>query len=987
MKKSCRIVVLAICIMFIGVSTVPAQALSDVRLREKYNYGSNSSGGEYYRDLKYPYYSSLLSEYENKGYQSGQDHIIIEPFNIKTNTSIQLQMQSGIGNKPDEVFVWNEDIELTEFEFDIASEGLYEVEIEYYMMPGSTNSAVRSLKTDGEVPFLEAGNLVFPRMWKDEGEPIVNSLGDEVRPKQVEVPVWRTKKLHDGSGLYPEALKFYYGKGSHVIELEYISEPMAISKVTILPAEETPTYEQVEKLYVLKGYREANKTVEFQAETSAIEKSDPTVRRESNGDPSVNPVSLKYRKLNVIGGYRWRNGGQSVSWEFSVPEDGLYKIGVRSLQVWNDGLPSYRKIEIDGKVPFKELYTYAFQYTSTGKWKTEVLKGNDEVPYLFYLESGKHTITMTVTMGNLTPVIHSLNNDTLLLSNMIREIIKVTGSSPDANYDYEFFEVIPDLKDNMETLMESLQEKYDMLDELPGKLPAMANNFLSIKSQVEKMIEDPFIIAKQMVDLDNAQISIGSWYLSIQRQPLLIDYITVGSPGDKLKDEKASIFSKIKHTFINFLVSFKKDYDTVGSVLEDDVDIKSTIDVWVARGTEWAELIKEMADEQFTPKTGIMLNMNILPASQLEAGALNVLMLSITAGNAPDVAVGVSKVSPVEFAIRDAVVDLKQFDDYEEVSKRFLDNIMIPFSYRGGVYALPETMDFTVMFYRKDIINELGIKLPDTREELYSYVLPVLYQNGLQFYYPHERLTTLTNSQHGYSQFLFQHGGSYYTPDGIKSALDTPEAFRAFEEFTELYTHYGVPEQANFFNRMRSGEMPMGIGSYGLYMQLSVAAPELTGRWGIAPVPGTKKQDGVVDRSTGILAQQSDIILKQSTKQEDSWEFLKWWSSTPVQQQFARELEAVIGTEARWNTANVEAFESIPWKSEDLKIIKQQWKWAKEVPTVLGGYFSQRYVVNAWTSVVMNGETVRDSLEEAVKAINRELRMKQEEYGVHDSQR
>jgi maltose-binding protein MalE len=42
------------------------------------------------------------------------------------------------------------------------------------------------------------------------------------------------------------------------------------------------------------------------------------------------------------------------------------------------------------------------------------------------------------------------------------------------------------------------------------------------------------------------------------------------------------------------------------------------------------------------------------------------------------------------------------------------------------VYALPETMDFTVMIYRQDVMRELGIDLPETWTDLYQRVLPRL---------------------------------------------------------------------------------------------------------------------------------------------------------------------------------------------------------------------------------------------------------------------
>lgn len=947
-----------------------------VPLREKYTYGGNSSYlDEYSRFLKYPYYSAIAQQYEQRGFRPAKTPAVVRTADrTATADGIGRGLERGVGGKSEPVFVWEDDAEWAEWEFAVVAEGLYHVEVEYFMLPGSGNPAVRSLTLNGETPFLEASNIVFPRKWRDEGEPVVNSLGDETRPGQIELPAWSSMRLADDSGLYAEPFRFYLQPGRTTVRLEYIDQTMAIARVSLVPADIVPSYSEVEERYRQNGYREAAASVQFEAELHAAEKSDPTLRRGSDGDPLVSPPSFVNRKLNVMGGWSWRRGNQAVTWEFVVPEDGLYKIAVRYLQTWNDGLPSYRQIAVDGQVPFRELLAYRFAYDK--QWRLETLSDEEGSPYLFYLSAGTHRLTMTVKLGPIAPVLHSLTEDSLLLSNMIRDIVKITGSQPDPNYDYEFFTTVPHLKADMETLMRSLESKYERIGQVSDKLPAMANNFLTIRSQLAAMVGDPFRIASRMNDLNNALNSLGTWHQSLQHQPLTADYFRIGAPDERWPDRQSGLWQRLRATIANFFVSFRKDYNNVGSVLADDVEVRAAIDVWIAGGMEWAEIVKEMADEAFTPQTGIGINVNVLPANQLQAGDMNALMLSITSGNAPDVGLGVPAGSPVEFAIRDAVYDLAAFGDFADIAARFIPNIMVPYQYRGGVYALPETMDFSVMFYRKDIVQELGIAIPDTREELYSYVLPALYQSGLQFFYPPD-----------FTQFLFQYGGDFYTRDGMRSALDTPEAFRAFQEYTELFTNYAVPVAADFYNRMRSGEMPMGIGTFGTYMQLSVAAPELVGRWGIAPLPGIRRPDGVVDRSNGALAGQSAIILKQSEHPGESWEFLKWWTSAPVQTAFARELEAVIGVEARWNTANLEAFSNLAWKKDDLAVIREQWKWARETPVVLGGYFTGRYVSNAWNTVVLGGGRVRDSLESAVKEINRELRMKQEEYGVFDSQR
>ena len=61
-----------------------------------------------------------------------------------------------------------------------------------------------------------------------------------------------------------------------------------------------------------------------------------------------------------------------------------------------------------------------------------------------------------------------------------------------------------------------------------------------------------------------------------------------------------------------------------------------------------------------------------------------------------------------------------------------------------------------------------------------------------------------------------------------------------------------------------------------------------------------------------------------------AWEFLKWWTSAEVQAQYGTELEALIGVEARWNTANVEALKSLPWPRQDIEAILEQWEWFRK---------------------------------------------------------
>lgn len=51
---------------------------------------------------------------------------------------------------------------------------------------------------------------------------------------------------------------------------------------------------------------------------------------------------------------------------------------------------------------------------------------------------------------------------------------------------------------------------------------------------------------------------------------------------------------------------------------------------------------------------------------------------------------------------------MTRFPDYQEVAARFLPERLVPMTFDGKVYALPETQTFNVLFYRKDVLADLG---------------------------------------------------------------------------------------------------------------------------------------------------------------------------------------------------------------------------------------------------------------------------------------
>ncbi len=873
----------------------------------------------------------------------------------------------------DNVLYISNDNKSVSWEINVETAGYYQIKTEYLPVDGNGLPITRGIMIDGEYLYDELVNIKLVRHWVDSEKPRVNNLGDEVRPSQQENQEWTTTDLYDAQGEYSQPLKVGLSAGKHKITLVYVDQPIAISSLSFVAPKKIASYAEVKKEYDAKGYKSATKPIRIEAEDKdvVVYKTDSGITLSSSSDATVTPVGVTSKKYNNMGAGSWGTGNQEISWNIDVKESGLYKIATRVYQAYGNGLSSTRQIKIDGEVPFDEFNEYVFEYED--EWRTETLSDADGNPYFVYLEKGKHTISMRVVMGQMTEVIHLVTDVTSKLSNAIRNITMITGQNPDLNYDYRLERQIPSLLGDLQAIIDQLEECNARIDKFAAKRTPIQNNFSMNIELLEKMIKKPSKIPASLADMSSSLTNIGTWLNDIKEQALAVDYIRFVETDAEVKNVKKNFWDSMYALFANFVLSYQKDYNAIGFVGEGFEDYE-TIDVWVSRGKEWCEILKDMIDNNFAEKYKINVNINILPTNSLTGGS-SPLLLAINAGTEPDVVIGITSDIPAEYAIRGAMYDLTKFSDFDDVKKRFLDGCFTPITYEGGIYALPENMGFTTMFYRTDIFKQLDLKIPNTWDEVREELLPQLYQYNMQFCMP--------SAYPSPNMMIFQNGGDMYSETGYSSELDTPETMAGMQAFVEMFTDYGVPVSANFLNRFRSGEMPIGIGSMDMYLQLMYAAPELTGKWEMVTIPGTVQKDGSVDKTIGGALSTCISILSTTEHLDASWEFIKWYTSTETQVSYGRQIESILGSQARWATANIEAFKRLPWSKNELRVIEETWKWVEGVPAVLGGYYNTRNLTNAFNRCVIDGQSVREAMEEAAESVNIELKRKQEMYGVN----
>ncbi len=856
----------------------------------------------------------------------------------------------------------------------IPEDGFYHLKLRYYTVEGKSSSIERMLKLDGDLPFAGARSFIFPRIWTNENERLEqDNRGNDIRPRQVEIPGWQELPFKDSEGYQEEPYSFYFTAGKHRLTLVSLKEPMIIDAIVIGQLGEPPAYEEVERQYRDRGLRETSgHLIKIQGEDASFKSSPTLYPITDRSSPNTEPQSISEVRINTIGGHNWRMPGETLTWKIDVPEDGLYKIALKSRQEFLRGIYSTRTLRVDNEIPFRELREIPFNYSS--EWQMTAI-GDGSDPYLFHLTKGEHELELEVSLGSAAPLIRQVQSSILELNAVYRKVLMITGGVPDPFRDYNLERKIPEMTEVFSRQSDILYKVSDQLVAITGEKSDQVAILTKTAYQLADLAEHPETLQNRLEAFKINVGGLGTWILQVREQPLEIDYLIVASPDRQLPKAGSSFGSKMKHEARTLFSSFFVDYNSIGNTSERE----RSVTVWIGTGRDQAQVLKALADDTFSRQTGISVDLKLVNPT--------VLMPATLSGQGPDVAMQISNDIPVNYGMRKAIVDLTRFSDYDEVAGRFRDSALTPYKYRGAVFGLPEQQVFPMLFYRKDILDELGLSVPETWDDVYE-IIPVLKKHHMDFSLPIAEtsgVSTLEPSK-AFAMLLYQQDGAFYGNDGERSGLDSEASMQAFRKWTDFFVNYKFPLQFDLTTRFRTGEIPMAITDYTFYNTLSVSAPEIRGLWDFATVPGMVREDGSIRRDVSSGGT-SVIMMDQAKDKEAAWEFMKWWTSTETQVRFGREMEGLMGAAARYPTANIEALKELPWPTSDYRNLELQWQWVKGIPEVPGGYYTGRNLDNAFREVINNGTHPRDALYDYVEEINREIEFKHKEMNLNRSQR
>ena len=869
----------------------------------------------------------------------------------------------------------------------VGEAGLYSIDIAYYQVEGKATDIERIVKINGEVPFSEARSLVFKKYWVDvynydeDGNVCFgkDASGNEIRFTKKESPRWSTYSPIDSNGYVNGEFCFWLDEGENVVSLTAQREPVILDTVSLHPAKVAISYEEYLAKCQAAGYTAPagdDVAVKIQAEYPAYT-SDRTIYAISNRSSSITePQQAGNTVCNCIGGDKWQTVGQWIEWEFDIAESGMYSIDYRYLQSTADGLFTSRTLMLDGEVPFAEAYNLEFMY---GKDFKTIHSTDGTTDFQFYLSAGHHTLRLRITLGNLGSIIQRLKATMADVNNIYLSILKITGSNPDEYTDYKFYQAIPDKIQLMRASAATIREIVAEFAAMSGMYSSNTATLENVARILETMARSEYNIAKNLSSLKDNIGTFGKWLNDVNNQSLTLDYIYIQPAGSKLPRADDNFFEAAWFEIKNFVMSFFIDYSYFGSSGEGT----AFVDVWMitaavnglTAGRDQAQIVRQMINESFTPETGINANLKLV--------ANGTLLPAILSGQGPDVVMTSGQTDVINYAIRGAVKSLNDFPGFEEVTNRFLRTAVDAVTLYGKTYGIPETMNYYMMFYRKDVLADMDLDVPDSWNDLKTINSTLSSQNLLM------GIPSARTDPNGYYTFLYQMGGELYKEDGQLIAFDENVGLRAFTNYCSYFTDLSFPVTYDSANRFRTGEMPILIADFiTFYNQFTCFATELKGLWGFTIIPGTIQEDGSVNH-TAAGSCTAMIMMRDCEDTLSAWEYMKWWTRYDTQGQYSNELVALLGPAGKYSTANVEALYEMPWTSAELKEIKKvinpespSLKCNEEMP---GGYILARNVKFAFMKVYNEKTVASETMLDYIDTINKELTRKRLEFDLEVS--
>jgi multiple sugar transport system substrate-binding protein len=302
----------------------------------------------------------------------------------------------------------------------------------------------------------------------------------------------------------------------------------------------------------------------------------------------------------------------------------------------------------------------------------------------------------------------------------------------------------------------------------------------------------------------------------------------------------------------------------------------------------WQQAIEPKIDE-FEELTGIEVEVESLPEQQFRQR----VQVEMTGGSSDlDVFMTSVQNEGAKFAANDWYEGLRPYaenasltgEEYEfsDLSESVLEG----HTFDSTLAGIPIQLETQMLFYRKDILDEAGVEVPTTFEELEQVAAEIDDPSGTRAFVARGAGASAVTQ---IATFLFNHGANWTEDGSSEPAFNTPEGVEAFDYYTSLIREYG-PDGAT--NMSWEEALPLfQQGQVAMYTDASTFLPqvqdesieEVSNNVGFAKMPSGPGGDFQTFNGWALA------MSPFSDNKEAAWYFIQWATSPDMVETLTQE--------------------------------------------------------------------------------------------------
>ncbi len=302
-----------------------------------------------------------------------------------------------------------------------------------------------------------------------------------------------------------------------------------------------------------------------------------------------------------------------------------------------------------------------------------------------------------------------------------------------------------------------------------------------------------------------------------------------------------------------------------------------TIRVLMAQNI-WTDAVKKLIPA-FEKESGIKVNLESFHEDQLTQK----LAVELTAGSS-DLDVFVTR--PLNegrmFQRNGWYADLTPYvkDDKEYDFNDFTQAARDCTNINGVQICIPTSNECQVLYYRKDIFAEKGLKPPKTMDELKEVAAKLTdRKNGFYAVLMRGQRSPLVTQ---FSSFLYSFGGDWFDKKTMKATINTPAALAAIDFYGTMLREYGPDGAPNMNWPQMMAIYQQGKGA--MYIDASAHYPMLTDptKTNIAAQTAVSLfPSGPAGSKPYMVTAMAIAMHAKSQKKDAAWKFIRYMTDKP----------------------------------------------------------------------------------------------------------